>query len=950
MTGAGCSDEPTNPSTATSSSSGSGSGGAGGGTGGGNTGGGGAGGQGGMGGGGMGGQGGAGGGAALCTTPAPGATRGAAVAISADDTTVVAVNRDAGSVTVLSVEYNPVDNLPTLTKKAEIVVGGEPWQVAIDGCGDKAYVVLRKDQKVVEIRDLKGTPVMGKEIAVGSEPTAVAITPNNTSLYVANWVDGTLSLIDLASLTLSKTIDLNGPLAGTGLLGPSVAADKARPALAHPRSLAITNDGDADDADEKIYATEFFAQRTAPEQINAQGVSNVDTNWAGIVYSVKAADGAVATIALPSIDDTGFVDHKGQATGCFPNQLQSITIHKDLAYVTSICASPAGPVGPFQKNACTTNAQCTNVNVLSTCNTTVGSCTYSCSTDADCGGDAPAGSCQGAGPIGGNGACRAIPTNNKTVVHPVVNVLDTKTDAAVAAAPTNLNRVFRDTYASASVADDASRRYPLVANDIAFVGATGEAYVPANGADAVFRVNFNETSGAVVSVGATDKKFIDLAPQALAESLKGVGPIGVAVANTHPFAFVANDISRNVSALAIDPGKQVVAGSDLGTARVVQTTPLPADAAGMSVLRGKRIFNTGLGRWSLRGQAWVSCQTCHIDGLSDNVTWYFARGPRQATSLDGSYASKDPTDQRIFGWTAFQEEAHDFENSARGTQGGVGALVTTESNPPANTDRINLADTAKYAPAGAVGLNGSTKEIHDTDSVRKDWDDFEAYARSLRSPRKPSNLDPAKVAAGMTLFMEGGSCQGCHGGAKWTLSKRFYTPSAATNEALLAKAYEGDALLAAGFPAALLPATAGNQFMRSPSPKNAGLDQIQCVLRPVGTFGISPATVNVIEVRADMVAKAQGDEAIGKGFNVPSLLGMQVGAPFFHAGNARTLEELFSNTFVAHNKALAAPSYLTGPSDIENLVAFVLSIDEDTTPIDLPAMPGAKGGDFCAAP
>ncbi|MDI3281883.1 YncE family protein [Polyangium sp. 15x6] len=949
MTGAGCGDDPVNlPGTTTSSSS-SGSGGAGGGTGGGNTGGGGMGGQGGMGGGGMGGQGGAGGGAELCTTPAPGATRGAAVAISADDSLVVAVNRDAGSVTVLSVEYDAVDGLPALTKKAEIAVGGEPWQVAIDGCGDKAYVALRKDQKVVEIRDLKGTPVMGKEVAVGSEPTAIAITPNNTALYVANWVDGTLSHVDIASLTVSKTIDLNGPLAGTGLLGPSVAADKARPALAHPRSLAITNDGDADDSDEKIYATEFFAQRTEPEQINAQGVSNVDTNWAGIVYSVKAADGAVSTITLPSLDDTGFVDHKGQTTGCFPNQLQSITIQKDLAYVTSICASPAGPVGPYQKNACTTNAQCQGVNLLSTCNATTGSCTYSCSTDADCGADAPAGTCEGGGGFG-TGSCRAIPTNTKTVVHPVVNVIDTKADMAAAVAPTNLNRSFRDAYVAANVADDANRRYPLVANDIAFVGATGEAYVPANGADAVFRVNFNDTTGAVTSVGAADEKFIDLAPQTLAESLKGVGPIGIAVANTHAFAFVANDISRNVSAVAIDPAKQVVAGADLGSARVVSTAPLPADAAGMSVLRGKRMFNTGLGRWSLRGQAWVSCQACHIDGLSDNVTWYFARGPRQSTSLEGSYASKDPTDVRIFGWTAFQDEAHDFENSARGTQGGVGALVTKDSTPPVTTDRINLADTVKYAPAGAAGLNGSTEAINDTDSVRKDWDDFEAYAQSLRSPRKPSNLDPAKVAAGMTLFMEGGSCQGCHGGAKWTLSKRFYTPSATTNEALLAKAYEGDALIAAGFPAALLPATAGNQFMRGPNPKNAGLDQIQCVLRPVGTFAISPAAVNVIEVRADMVAKAQGDEAVGKGFNVPSLLGMQVGAPFFHAGNARTLEELFSTTFAAHNKALAAPSYLTGPDDIANLVAFVLSIDEDTTLIDLPAQPGAKGGDFCAAP
>src|SRR5947209_7347509 len=70
------------------------------------------------------------------------------------------------------------------------------------------------------------------------------------------------------------------------------------------------------------------------------------------------------------------------------------------------------------------------------------------------------------------------------------------------------------------------------------------------------------------------------------------------------------------------------------------------------VLRGKRFSATGTARWSPKGQAWNACQTCHVDGLSDNVTWYFARGPRQSGSLDGSFSKKDGNDQRIFNWTA----------------------------------------------------------------------------------------------------------------------------------------------------------------------------------------------------------------------------------------------------------------------------------------------------------
>lgn len=937
----GCGDDQTSTATTnptTSSSTGGAGGGGGGGGEGGTAGSGGQGGQGGMGGGG--GTGGAGGaGPMACKTPATGSTRGAAIAVSPDDTTILAVNRDAGSVTIVGADYS--SGTPVLTKKAELPVGGEPWQVAIDGCGEKAYVVLRKDQKVVEITDLKTAPAIGKSVAVGSEPTAIAITPNNTSLYVANWVDGTLSVIDPVSMSTAKTVDLNATLAASGLLGASVSAANSRPALAHPRSLAISNNGDANDADESVFVTEFFAQRSEPEMIDAMGKSNVDTNWVGAVYKVAVGDASTSLITLPSLLDTGFPDATGP-TGCFPNQVQSITIQKDLAYVTSICASPAGPVGAFQKGPCTTDAQCGGL--PASC--FQGSCKGSCVTDADCGVGSPAGTCD----LLNGGACKPINNLFKTLVHPVVNIIDIKSGAAIASAPVNLNKEFLAHYDANAVPDTAARRFPLVANDIAFVGSTGEAYVPANGADGVFRVNFNVDSGAVSSVGSPSKRFIDLAPATFGDAAKGLNPIGVAVANGQPFAFVANDISRNVSAIAIGVDQQVVAG-DAASPVVVSTADLPS-GAGMAVVRGKRLFNTGVGRWSFRGQAWSSCQTCHLDGLSDNVTWYFARGPRQSNSIEGSFASKDPTDQRIFNWGGLQDEAHDNENTVRGIQGGVGALVSVDSNPPVAADRINLNDTAKYAPAGATGLNGSAEMVNATDSVRKDLDDWKAYAQSVRSPRKPSNLDPALVAAGQTLFTMGGTCEGCHGGAKWTLSKRFYTPSGATNEALLTKSYDGAALVAAGFPAALLPATMGNQFMRSPNPKSGTLDQIQCVLRPVGTFAVSPPDVNVIEVRANMTTKGQGDEMNGKGFNVPSILGMSVGAPFFHAGNARTLEELFSGLFAAHSNALAADpaTFLSKPDEVKALVAFVLSIDEDTMVIPLPAMPGAGGGDFCAAP
>src|SRR5262245_35183158 len=118
-------DDPTPATTSTSASVGTGGAGA-------------------QGGEGQGGQGGQGGRAEPgCMVNATGPTRGDAIALSPDGGTAVVVNRDAGSVTVF--------DAPALQERAEIALGGEPWQVVIDGCGERAYVVLRESQKLVEL-------------------------------------------------------------------------------------------------------------------------------------------------------------------------------------------------------------------------------------------------------------------------------------------------------------------------------------------------------------------------------------------------------------------------------------------------------------------------------------------------------------------------------------------------------------------------------------------------------------------------------------------------------------------------------------------------------------------------------------------------------------------------------------------------------------------------------
>ncbi|MET0285644.1 MAG: hypothetical protein ABW352_14290, partial [Polyangiales bacterium] len=244
-----------------------------------------------------------------------------------------------------------------------------------------------------------------------------------------------------------------------------------------------------------------------------------------------------------------------------------------------------------------------------------------------------------------------------------------------------------------------------------------------------------------------------------------------------------------------------------------------------------------------------------------------------------------------------------------------------------------------------------------------DWINITKYVKSLRSPRAPTNLDKAKVAAGADVFAHEGSCQGCHGGDKWTVSKLFYKPGVAVNAALKTTNF----VVPSGFPINLLPATDPRDQKLV---LNAGGESVQCVERNVQTFNKAEPGVGIAEVRGnDMKTLAQGGGAVlrpnedgdndpandvkaGIGFNVPSLLGMNTAAPFLHAGNARTLEALFSKDFEAHSRALAPNLFTqTNASELEAkrdaLIQYLLSIDEDSTVVDLPKVPGAQGGSLC---
>jgi hypothetical protein len=893
-----------------------------------------------------------------------GRTNGGAVALSYDERVAVVTNRSAGIVTVLSLK--PERGLKHLVARTTVIAVGadsEPWAAVVGADDDTAYVVLRKAQKVIRIDDLRSNPVVAADsVSVGSEPMGMAISPTGKILFVANWGEGTISKIDTDKFEYRASTDLNQSLLDKHLLGEGLTS---RPGLAHPRALTISDNGDQNDEDEMLYATEFFSQ---PMEKRLRDIGDVDNNREGLVYSVSLDGGQPGpTMEISPVADTGFPDSKGMPTSCFPNQLYAAAVDNDRLYVTAMCTSPRGPLDKDGDN-----------------------------TD-----------------------------NFKTLLHPAVFAIDTKTKEELPEQGRLLTKVLQGFYeADAEIADV---RMPLIPNDIRFrTGKNGvrEAYVLALGADAVFRLSY-DAEGTLQNVGSEHHRFLGPLPE------RGYS-VGVAVTqrSSPAFGLALSDVSQELSVI------------DLGLEEVLaERLPMTADDAQAAAVRespaneGRGLFAAGLGVWSFKGQAWSSCESCHPGGLSDGVAWYFARGPRRTLSTANTYqkgvAEGQEQGRRLLLWGANVDEVHDVEGIVRTVSGGAGALVWqyTPTNATSNDCRIvydgktipdqaaaGLCNRAKSTTVLRNGLNNSLSPIVNgigcapsdgtcDSSLIDDWNRIDAFIRSLRVPRPPSQLDDTHIREGRRLFQEGG-CAGCHGGPQWTVSTLFYEPGDQQNGkapvAATGTLPAADVKLALGLlrrdrysvgnayaelnppaknsTATDCPAntscttyrvgaadssdTTALQLLYGMVPttsdslaaaaKGAGGDQLRCALRNVGTFPPLPLVMDEfdfkgvapqgqpppVEYRADMTL-AQGKD----GFSVPSLFGLAVGAPYFHAGNARTLEEAFDETFAKHHRieALGATSsFLTGESDRQYLIEFLLSLDEAT---QTETVPGEL--DFC---
>jgi len=234
----------------------------------------------------------------------------------------------------------------------------------------------------------------------------------------------------------------------------------------------------------------------------------------------------------------------------------------------------------------------------------------------------------------------------------------------------------------------------------------------------------------VVNAASNDVSILSIAepsrPRRVAHISVSHNPRGIVIDETRNRAYVTNALAGSITVIDVSSYKVI-------DEVVVTKIPLPP-----VLLNGKRLFYTSA-RGDVAKAAWISCNTCHIEGEHDGRTWLLQfRGEvpsgadpvvrRNTASLLGMIETYP------LRWSAEWDESADSEFSIRFEQFGTG-LIEGEMHPT-------------LGPPNA----GRSYEL----------DCLAAYIDSLRVPERMHGLSPAEER-GKTLFESDlTGCAVCH--------------------------------------------------------------------------------------------------------------------------------------------------------------------------------------------
>lgn len=720
---------------------------------------------------------------------------------------------------------------------------------------------------VVEVLQSDGSDngYLLKEIPVGRDPRFVAVAPDNTRAYVSNAADGTVSVVALRDSdqtpvpfrtvgTISVGTEPRGLALtpnGTRLYVANFSAgtvsivDTATRAVlgtvnvgGNPYAITISNNLDSEDQDETVYVSLFYA-----EAIAGANTSSDDSHQAIVASFAVAEPSTVHRIALAPTKDSGFT--ASRADFCTDTSRAGTNLHS-----TTFCSPTAS--APNYRSAQGAFPNQLHALLLR------GDSLYAPSIAAS----------------------PEPPLRFDVTVQPLVSVIDVPSQTESESRRVDLNALLD---VESPVADTIGKLTRLfVADPVAMdANRSGDEFLlVSRGSNYVLRAQLDATGR------------LDLGDR-IVRLRTGNIPTGVVISPNGQRAYVYNEVNMSVTALNLETNEVIT--QDISAAEV-PSTPSRANEA----LIGKLVFYTSLGvpggrvrdrpvrafvpifdRGKTSKDGWMSCASCHPDGLTDNITWQFPDGPRQTPSLAAFFAPDNVSNQRIAGWSATRGGLYDYNNLIRDHLGGTG-----------------LAD----GPPTDLYDHGFERNRSDALDLVGEW------LQTVRAPVMPTG-DASAVNRGRAIFAS--NCTSCHGGANWTKSRIVYNND----------------------PAFSAPPGSEGATVRDPnltvdgaqilSYKDWVTGTVLTYLDDVGTFDSTKPN----ELRGGGLTIGQA--ALGaRGFNSPSLLSVALTAPYFHDGSAATLADVYNRHQLQGGTTIAAT---LSESEVSDLTAFLQSID-DTTP------------------
>jgi hypothetical protein len=230
--------------------------------------------------------------------------------MSGDNNRAFILNRGSNDVTVINVQQNAIDSLhPTLTLGTGTVPGLGPVHAALYQPAG-LLVTANYDSNTITVinvgLDIYGNdgPIFGEThtVPVGKGPVAVTILQDGSRAYVANQIDGTISVVNLTSFVVTSTIPFFGGAHPDAIASVSGIGTGAVFVLAKDSQYITAIRTDTDQVTANIFLQSFgMALRSTTE--TAGGPSNSATATNGQFNSIVASRSAGQGIPCNPVRD-----------------------------------------------------------------------------------------------------------------------------------------------------------------------------------------------------------------------------------------------------------------------------------------------------------------------------------------------------------------------------------------------------------------------------------------------------------------------------------------------------------------------------------------------------------------------------------------------------------------------------------------------------------------------